>query len=182
MNSIVLLSGGIDSMACVKFYLTQGYDVEGLFFDYGQPALIAERIAAGKIAEYYGIPFRIAQIPHLHSDPLGEIYGRNAVLSICALGLYGYGTYKIAMGLHAGTNYSDCTIGFVDRINCIYDLYANGTVILEAPFIEWSKGQVISYCNDWSLPLDLTFSCEYSGEKPCGKCKSCLDRKVWLNE
>ena len=55
MNVIVLLSGGIDSMACVEFYLKQGYSVEGLFFDYGQPALKAESVAANRIATHYGI-------------------------------------------------------------------------------------------------------------------------------
>ena len=33
MNVIVLLSGGIDSMACVEFYMEQGDAVEGLFFE-----------------------------------------------------------------------------------------------------------------------------------------------------
>ena len=182
MNVIVLLSGGIDSMACVGFYLEQGYTVEGLFFGYGQPAVKAESIAANKIATYYGIQLHTIQIPQLRSNNSGEIYGRNAIFAMCALGVSGYGMYKIAIGIHAGTNYADCSVSFVDRINRLYDLYANGTVILEAPFVEWTKDQIISYCVDLALPLELTYSCEFGSEKPCGECKSCLDRKVWLNE
>lgn len=182
MNVIVLLSGGIDSMACVEFYLEQGYTVEGVFFDYGQPAVKAERVAAKRIATHYGIKLRIIQLPQLCSNDRGEIYGRNAIFAMCALGINGYGTYKIAIGIHTGTSYSDCSSGFVDRINHLYDLYVNGMVILEAPFVEWTKEQIISYCIDLALPLDLTYSCEFGNEKPCGKCKSCLDRKVWLNE
>lgn len=182
MNVIVLLSGGIESMACVEFYLEQGYTVEGLFFDYGQPAVKAESVAANKIATHYGIQLRTIHIPKLCSNSLGEIYGRNAIFAMCALGVNGYGAYKIAIGIHAGTSYSDCSVSFVDRINRLYDLYANGTIILEAPFVEWTKDQIISYCVNLSLPLELTYSCEFSSEKPCGKCKSCLDRKVWLNE
>ena len=182
MNVIVLLSGGIDSMACVEFYLEQGYTVEGLFFDYGQSAVKAESEAANKIATHYGIQLGTIQIPKLCSNSLGEIYGRNAIFAMCALGVNGYGAYKIAIGIHAGTSYSDCSVNFVDRINRLYDLYANGTIILEAPFVEWTKDQIISYCVNLSLPLELTYSCESSSEKPCGKCKSCLDRKVWLNE
>lgn len=182
MNVVVLLSGGIDSMACVEFYLQQGYKVEGLFFDYGQPAIKAEKNAANRIATYYGLQLRAISIPHLHSNKFGEISGRNAVFAMFALGVNGYGTYKIAIGIHAGTSYSDCSVAFVERINSLYDLYTNGTVILEAPFVRWTKEQIISYCNDLSLPLELTFSCEFGSEKPCGECMSCLDRKVWLNE
>ena len=118
-------------MACVEFYLEQVYTVEGLFFDYGQPAVKAESVAANKIATHYGIQLRTIQIPKLCSNSLGEIYGRNAIFAMCALGVNGYGTYKIAIGIHAGTSYSDCSVSFVDQMNRLYDLYANGTIILE---------------------------------------------------
>ena len=182
MKVVVLLSGGIDSMACVKFYLAQGYEVEGIFFEYEQPTVNLERAAANKIAEHYGIKLRTVQIPRMQSNASGEIYGRNAVLAMTALSLYGYGTYKIAIGIHSGTQYPDCSGAFVDSVNRLYDIYANGTVVLEAPFVSWVKAQVIAYCKNLSLPLELTYSCEVGTTHPCGKCNSCLDRKVWLNE
>ena len=46
MQAIVLLSGGIDSMACIHFYLNQGYSIEALFCDYGQPASVREMESA----------------------------------------------------------------------------------------------------------------------------------------
>lgn len=169
-------------MACVKFYLAQGYEVEGIFFEYEQPSVNSEHAAATKIAEYYGIQLRIVQLPHLQADASGEIHGRNAIFALCALGIYGYGAYKIAIGIHSGTQYPDCSIGFVDRVNRLYDIYANGTVALEAPFAYWTKEQIIVYCKEHFLPIELTYSCEMGFIKPCGKCNSCLDRKAWLNE
>ena len=59
MRVVILLSGGIDSMACVNFYLQQGYDVECIFCNYGQPGAVSELIAASKIAEHYQVPLRI---------------------------------------------------------------------------------------------------------------------------
>ena len=53
MKAIVLLSGGLDSMACVHFYLKMGYEVSALFCDYGQPAAPQEREAAICIANYF---------------------------------------------------------------------------------------------------------------------------------
>ena len=41
MKAFILLSGGIDSMACVNFYKALNYEVECIFCDYGQPASIS---------------------------------------------------------------------------------------------------------------------------------------------
>jgi 7-cyano-7-deazaguanine synthase len=45
MKAFILLSGGIDSMACVNFYKALNYEVECIFCDYGQPASISEKQA-----------------------------------------------------------------------------------------------------------------------------------------
>ena len=42
---LVLLSGGIDSSACVPYYLSQGVIVSGLFVEYGPAAAELERKA-----------------------------------------------------------------------------------------------------------------------------------------
>ena len=59
MQAIVLLSGGIDSMACIHFYLNQGYCIEALFCDYGQPASVREMESAKTISKYYKMPLHI---------------------------------------------------------------------------------------------------------------------------
>ena len=42
-NVIVLLSGGIDSTACVNYYLSQKLKLLGLFIDYGQYVVKGEK-------------------------------------------------------------------------------------------------------------------------------------------
>lgn len=182
MKAIVLLSGGIDSMACAYFYISQKYETEALFVDYAQPALQQERHAAERIAAYLCIPLKIITVPKMHVYDTGEIFGRNAVLALQALAAYGKGTYKVITGIHSGTIYSDCSEDFIVCINRVFDIYTNGTIILEAPFASWTKQQIISYCLSEALPISITYSCESSGVRPCGKCKSCLDRKEFLNE
>jgi len=61
MHAIVLLSGGIDSAACVAFYKQLGHDVSGLFIDYGQPVREQEERSAAAIAAHYKIPFTIVR-------------------------------------------------------------------------------------------------------------------------
>ena len=53
---LVLLSGGIDSTACVNFYIEFGRPPRGVFVDYGQPAALNEIQAARAVAKYYSIP------------------------------------------------------------------------------------------------------------------------------
>lgn len=80
MQVIVLLSGGIDSMACINFYLQQGYDIECIFCNYGQPGAIPETIAALKIAKYFHIPLQTIETTNISIPEHGEILGRNALL------------------------------------------------------------------------------------------------------
>ena len=138
MKAYVLLSGGIDSMSCVNFYKTLGYEVECIFCDY-------------------------------------------ALLVWTAFSKIGFGTYKIVLGTHAGTEYPDCSSHFIDATNRVFDVYTNGTVILEAPFINWQKADIVAYCRTNSLPYHYTYSCEMGSVPPCGRCLSCLDRREFLH-
>lgn len=182
MQAVVLLSGGIDSMACVNFYLQQGYNVECIFCDYGQPGAVPEYAAASVIAEFYGVPLHTVETTNIVIPKNGEICGRNALLVQQALCYKGYGTYKIVLGIHDGTGYADCSQLFVDQMNRLIDCYANGKIILETPFLNWHKPEIITYCLEASLPIQSTYSCESGTLPPCGNCLSCLDRKELLNE
>ena len=182
MKAFILLSGGIDSMACINFYRDLGYDVECIFCDYGQPAATIEIQASQKIAKYYQIPYKAIEITNMDIPKSGEICGRNALLVWTAFCKIGFGTYKIILGIHAGTKYPDCSPEFVNVTNRVFDLYTGGTVMLEAPFINWHKSDIVAYCIKNSLPYNYTYSCETGSMPPCGKCLSCLDRKELLND
>ena len=183
MKALILLSGGVDSMACVYFHLQMGFDVECLFCDYGQPAVISEKQAATIIANKFNIPLHFIKANDLLQFPeSGEICGRNALLVLMAFCKIGVGTYKIVLGIHAGTGYSDCSPQFVDATNRVLDCYTNGTVTLEAPFLNWIKPEIAAYCTDNQLPYDLTYSCETGNIPPCKQCSSCLDRKEFFND
>lgn len=182
MKAFILLSGGIDSMACINFYRDLEYDVECIFCDYGQPASTIEMHASQRITKYYQVPYQAIEITNINIPKSGEICGRNALLVWAAFCKIGFGTYKIVLGIHAGTEYPDCSPEFVDVMNRVFDLYTGGTVILEAPFISWRKSDIVTYCIRNSLPYNSTYSCETGSLPPCGKCLSCLDRKELLND
>lgn len=172
---LVLVSGGIDSATCLAFYKRKRVEVEALFVDYGQPAKRAERTAARSIAAHYKIPLHEVRVHGLPVKDEGYVPGRNAFLVASALAIGIVESGLIALGIHAGTNYPDCTPSFISACQKIADVYANGVIQVTAPFLEWSKGEVILQARKSRVPLRLTYSCERGRAKACGKCLSCQD-------
>ena len=60
-KSIILLSGGLDSIVTLGFSKKHtDYNVElALTFDYGQKSLLAELESSAKVAEFYNIKHKI---------------------------------------------------------------------------------------------------------------------------
>ncbi len=178
VSTIILISGGIDSTACVHYYLSQRFNIIGLFIDYGQPPVKREEHSARQIASYYNIKLDITRLNPIKYHEDGEIKGRNAFLILAALLFYPKHVGVISLGIHSATPYYDCSEPFVKDINKVLEGYTDGLVILDAPFLKWSKKMIYEYCKDNDVPIHLTYSCENSGDKPCGKCRSCLDRRA----
>lgn len=174
----VLLSGGIDSSACVAFYLEQGFSVNGIFVDYGQIAAPREIEAARAIARHYNIPFSRLTWSGLHKKKAGFIRGRNAFLLVAALMELPEDAGILALGIHLGTEYLDCTPPFVRNMQSIFDTYTGGMIQIGAPFLEWTKSDIWMYCKSQGVPLEITYSCERGTDQPCGICLSCRDLEV----
>jgi len=172
---LVLSSGGIDSTACIKFYKKMKFEVEAIFFDYGQVSMKKEYKAVSEVAKYYRIKLRMIIIKSDEKWVDGLIQGRNAVLYFS--GLMNFRSRKgiIASGIHKGTPYYDCSGNFLSDLQKIFDGYSNGTVKAMAPFLNFSKKEIWNYCKTEKVPLQLTYSCELGRKQPCGKCNTCKD-------
>ena len=55
-------------------------------------------------------------------------------------------------------------------------LGSGGDVRIEAPFVRWNKAQIVAEGLRLQVPYELTWSCYEGGDRPCGKCGTCLDR------
>lgn len=178
IQTLVLLSGGIDSSATLHYFLRQGYKVTALFVDYGQLARTEEGRAALKVTSFYGVAFRTIKVKGLTNATEGFIRGRNAFLLYTALMAFEGPSGLVSFGVHSSTTYPDCSRVFVDQIQTVYDLYSNGAIKIHAPFIDWTKAEIVEYCIENKLPLNFTYSCEMGGNSPCKKCLSCRDLEV----
>lgn len=175
LSVTILLSGGIDSTACIHFYLSKGYAVEGLIINYGQHAFKKEHVAAIAVCEHFSIPLKSVR---LHNDKTfldGNIFGRNAFFICTAFLVVGSELRFLCIGIHGGTNYIDCSPLFLEKMNEIAELYNGGETKIVAPFLRFNKREIFEYCIRNFIPLNLTYSCELGLEQPCGKCSSCKE-------
>ncbi len=176
----VLLSGGIDSTACTHFYLQRKYAVRPLFVAFGQPAESAEFKSAESIAKFYKLKLSKITVAGFKIPTAGEITGRNLFLISVALMRAGIKANLIGLGIHAGTRYFDCNPDFVQACSVFLAGYTDGRVQLGVPFLTWAKPQIWSYCRQYGVPTELTWSCEASSSKACGKCLSCRDKELLI--
>jgi 7-cyano-7-deazaguanine synthase len=157
LNVLVLLSGGIDSSACVEFYVSRGYNVSALFVDYGQPDAKQEQVAATAIAQHYAIGLNQLTITGCHISE-GYIPARNSMLLCLALMNFGYKHGIVALGIHAGTPYADCTPEFERLMQQVFELYEQDRIRIDAPFLNWTKSEIWDYAQMEDVPLHLTHS------------------------
>jgi 7-cyano-7-deazaguanine synthase len=178
---LICCGGGIDSTALIPYYLKKDFQVSGVHFDYGQVPNIAEHHSVDAISKHYKIRIlhrRIQPAIKKVVFPTNALVGRNAVFVLAASSMVNH-KGLISLGIHSGTDYYDCSPEFVQHIQLLLDGYFGGTVLFDAPFLHFSKKDIISYCQESKVPLKLTYSCERSSISPCGLCRSCQDRIIY---
>ena len=107
-NVLVLYSGGIDSTACLSYYLLNGYSPCALWVDYGQAAKTPELNAVKAVTAHFGVPLKIIHVRHLEwffMQSGDELRGRNIFLASIGVCAFPESHGLITMGIHEGTNY-----------------------------------------------------------------------------
>ena len=200
MRALVLMSGGLDSTTVLAYAVSQGYEVTGLSFDYGQRHRI-ELESSRRIAEYYGIRrnvFRVDLTQIGGSSLTGDIPvekgqfgrvevpntyvpGRNIIFTSIAGGYADIeGIETIMLGVNAVdySGYPDCRPEFISSMEKTLRLgmARSQNLSISAPLQKLSKSEIIRMGMKLGAPYELTHSCYEGGEKACGKCDSCLLR------
>ena len=123
------------------------------------------------------------QIAETHGEKPVSTYVpfRNGLfLSSAASIALSHGCSKIMYGAHAddaaGAAYPDCSLDFVNAMNQAIYLGSGNQLTIEAPFVSLTKADVVKKGLELGVPYELTWSCYEGGEKPCGKCGTCIDR------
>ena len=206
-KSIVLLSGGLDSLVTLGYSKKHtDYNVElALTFDYGQKSSQAEIEYSKKIAEYYNIEHKIISLDWLkeitqtalvadtkvpetglytkESAALVWVPNRNALfLNIAAAFCDSYGYKYILYGANKeeGSTFPDNTEEFRASIT---EVFKTSTLVhpkVAAPLINYNKNDIVRIAVEDGVPLEYVRSCYESAGKHCGKCESCMHLKAAL--
>ena len=103
----------------------------------------------------------------------------SAVASL-AVSLYPDNDVDIYIGAHAddaaGNAYADCSEEFTAAMARAIYLGTYGKVRVKGPLLGMNKAGVVRTGLELGVPYELTWSCYEGGEKPCGKCGTCIDR------
>lgn len=196
MKSVVLLSGGLDSTVLVADNATLGVETLAVTFDYGQMHRGREIGAARLVAAHYGIEHRIVglasafipsaltglgEIPETHADqPDASIVpGRNMVLISVGVSIadaMGMGSVFIGATAEDEAGYPDCRRPFISAVDQAAWVSTEGRVSVRAPYVGFTKREVIELGRDLGAPLELSWSCYRGGETPCNNCGACISR------
>jgi 7-cyano-7-deazaguanine synthase len=204
MNTIVLLSGGMDSSTLLAHVLNAWPTGRhtSISVDYGQRHS-RELYAAVAVARYYNIPHSIANlrsvgrdfmfgssqtsegvpVPHGHytdeSMRVTVVPNRNMVMISIATALaIACKADLVAYAAHAGDHaiYPDCRPEFVTAMSEAIRLADDHRINIYAPYLDRTKAQILEEGLLLHVPYQLTWTCYEGGAIPCGKCGTCVER------
>ena len=203
MKAIIIYSGGLDSTTLLHEY--RDSIALALTFDYGSKHNAREIEFARLNCERLGIPHRVISLEFIRdyfkSDLLltgGEIpeghYAeenmkstvvpfRNGVMLSVAIGLAESNDLDtILIANHAGdhTIYPDCRPEFIAAMDAAASSGTFNGVRIASPYCNITKRDIALRGHDLGVDFSLTYSCYKGGDKHCGKCGTCVERKEAL--
>lgn len=202
-KAVVVTSGGLDSTTLLYHLLEKGFEALPLTLDYGQIAR-AEIRSAKAVSERLGLRWRLVDLRGLSEvyrgatslvDSALEITGsfsreiivpfRNGVLlSVAVAYAQAVGAGHVFYGAHASDaeNYPDCRPEFVEAMERAARLGTGSDLSIQAPLSKMKKSEVVRLGFRLGVPFELTWSCYRDGERHCGACESCNNRRRAFGE
>jgi 7-cyano-7-deazaguanine synthase len=198
MSSLIILSGGLDSAVLLYELLSKGEKPLCLSFYYGQKHK-AELSCAANLATDKGCEWNVVDIEHVGTllnssltQGVGEVPeghytsenmastvvpNRNMIMLSIAAGVAMSREIKVVYyAAHAGDHaiYPDCRPEFVTYMYVTLH-YIGGPQIF-APFLFFSKADIVKKGAALNVPFGQTWSCYKGGPRACGKCGTCIER------
>ena len=202
LKVVVLVSGGMDSVAALYHAKEQHEVVGALSFDYGSKHNHKEIPLAAYHCEQLGVPHRVIKLAFINelfaSDLLqsgGDIpdghyeeltmkqtvvpFRNGIMLSVAG----GYAESIEAKGLviaaHSGDHaiYPDCREAFMKAMSDAIRLGTYAEVEVLRPFIAMSKADITRLGHTLGVDFATTWSCYKGQEIHCGNCGTCVERR-----
>ena len=207
MKTIVVCSGGLDSVT-LAYKVAAEHKLHSLIsFDYGQRHK-KELDFAARTARDLGVKHHIVDLTSvgallggssLTSDEIDVPDGhyaqetmritvvpnRNAIMLAVAFGAAASaGADAVATAVHGGDHfiYPDCRPDFINAFGAMQNHALEGVkdVSLYTPFVHVTKADIALEAGRLGVPIDLTWSCYKGHDTHCGRCGTCVERREAL--
>ncbi len=203
MKTIVICSGGLDSVT-LAYKVARDHELLALVsYDYGQRHK-QELDYAALAAKKLGVPHHILDMSqigaHLSGSALTDdldvpdghyaeenmkvtvVPNRNAIMLAIGFGIAAaQQADAVAAAVHGGDHfiYPDCRPEFTKSFEAMQKLALDGyaNVSLYTPFVEVPKDAIVAEGAKLGVPFEETWSCYKGGEKHCGRCGTCVERR-----
>ncbi|WP_420549121.1 7-cyano-7-deazaguanine synthase QueC [Curvivirga sp.] len=208
MKTIVVCSGGLDSVS-LAHKVAREHELVGIVsFNYGQRHQ-KEIDFAKSCAERLDVPFDEVDIrsigKHLGGSALTDqidvpdghyaedtmkitvVPNRNAIMLAIVFGIAAAKKADaVATAVHGGDHfiYPDCRPDFVDAFQKMQDKALDGyaDVKLYTPFVHVPKSDIVKAGAAADTPFAETWSCYKGGDIHCGRCGTCVERREAFHE
>jgi len=202
-DSIIILSGGMDSVTLL--HQQKKRIALALTFDYGSNHNAHEiKCAVWQCRQlgiehlviqlgFMGLYFRSSLLTGAADIPEGNytdesmkstvVPFRNGIMLSIATGIAeSRGLQYVMMANHSGdhTIYPDCTKAFADAMSEAMKAGTFNNVEIIAPFTGISKIDIAKIGKKLGVDYSHTYSCYKGGDKHCGKCGTCVERREAL--
>lgn len=199
-DSVIIVSGGVDSITLL--YDKQEEIALGVSFDYGSNHNAREIPFARYHCERLGIPHVIIPLDFMHryfkssllegADAIPEghyadenmkstvVPFRNGIMLSIAIGMAeSRGLTKVLIANHAGDHaiYPDCREEFIRSIDAAASTGTYVNVRVSAPYTNMTKAGICERGKLLGIDYAKTWSCYKGGDKHCGKCGTCVERR-----
>ena len=202
-DSGIRVSGGMDSTTML--YDKKDEIALGISFDYGsnhnaREIPLAEMHCRRLGIEHITIPldfmhryFESSLLSGAEAIPEGHyadenmkstvVPFRNGIMLAVAVGIAeSRGLKKVMIANHGGdhTIYPDCRPEFISAIDAAAKAGTYANVEIVAPYTNITKADIAAIGKRLGVDYSETWSCYKGGEKHCGKCGTCVERKEAL--
>lgn len=195
-RNVILLSGGLDSVALAYALTSQGECLRALHFNVGRYSTEREIHAAKYIAHDLDIPIDVVEMQGIqrmlrgYMDPeltrAGEFDTQcapeltPALFSVGAFYAQVTGGSKLFVGLTKeqadGRPHLSHVLSLIGEAASLYDP-THPTAVVDAPFLGMTKSEIVKHGLMVNAPLSQSWSCVYDMPIHCGKCDRCKERK-----
>ena len=192
LTVLVLLSGGLDSALTSAYLQDQGYRVYGFFVNREQKNLERERQGAKRTSDVLrldGLFEATLSLTNIRKFLSPEVLrskgipGRNLALISLAMPYADLlGCDVVATGNIVSDNFPDCNQQFRESFSRTATLALDRSISVVSPFADWEKWDKSNeirwgYQKGYEELIESTWTCWNAGEKHCGKCPACVDRR-----